>query len=220
MASSGGRSVQRNVEWLHHSSYCVAFTEAITILNNKILKCIKLITINLQCCSINSNKIFKVSRSSYGRCLQLYGSCIQTSMSIVCRDLLLVERVQRVVSSGEALWILESLLLHRKRSAYFGVFKKKVLFTTSWDISRKHKLPYKPVLKKNNLNIEKTIRFSASSSRGVGILCKACYSYKSTDCVQPVRVASTTTGHIAVHASQATSIAVCKEIQLPFLAQV
>ena len=87
--SSGGRSVQSNVDPTHQSGYYVVFTEIIIILNTKILKYKKLITINLQCCNINSirsinNKPFQV--------LQLFTtvlSCIQTSVSIVYRDIVL-----------------------------------------------------------------------------------------------------------------------------------
>jgi hypothetical protein len=43
----------------HQSTYYVAFTEINKILNIKILKYVKLITINLQCCNINSIKSIK-----------------------------------------------------------------------------------------------------------------------------------------------------------------
>jgi hypothetical protein len=46
--SSGGRSVQRNVDPTHQSSYHVALIGVIKILNIKIIKYIKLKTINLQ----------------------------------------------------------------------------------------------------------------------------------------------------------------------------
>jgi hypothetical protein len=99
--SSGGRSVQTDVDPTHLSSCYVAFPEVIKILNIKILKYIKLITINLQFCNINSIKVLKVSLFRYCSCLQLYGSCIQTSVSIACRDLVLAERTQRLASSVE-----------------------------------------------------------------------------------------------------------------------
>ena len=51
--SSGGHSIWRNVDPTHQSSYYVAFTEVIRILSIKILKYVKLMTINLQCCNIN-----------------------------------------------------------------------------------------------------------------------------------------------------------------------
>jgi hypothetical protein len=98
--SSGGRSIQRNVDATQQSSYDVAFTEVIKTFNIKILKCIKLIIINLQCCNINTIKSIKISRSSCCSFSRLYGSCIQRSMSIVCRDRVLVERIQCLVSNG------------------------------------------------------------------------------------------------------------------------
>jgi hypothetical protein len=52
--SSGSCSVQRIVGPTHQSSYYVAFTEVIKILNIKILKYVKLITIKLECCNIKS----------------------------------------------------------------------------------------------------------------------------------------------------------------------
>jgi hypothetical protein len=58
MPSSGRRSIQRNVGPTHQSSY-VALTEVIEILNIEVLKYIKLITVNLQCCNINSSKSVK-----------------------------------------------------------------------------------------------------------------------------------------------------------------
>ena len=101
MPSSTGRSIQRNVDLTHQPSYYVAFTEMTKILDVNILKYVKLITINSQRCTINSIKSIKKSRSSYCSCLQLYGSCVLTSASIVRRDLVLVQRMQCVVSSGE-----------------------------------------------------------------------------------------------------------------------
>jgi hypothetical protein len=89
-----GRSVQRNVDPTHQSSYHVALTGVIKILNIKILTYIKLKTINLQCYNINN---IKHMHSRYCSCLQLYGSCIQTAMSMARRDLVLVERMQRGV---------------------------------------------------------------------------------------------------------------------------
>ena len=80
------------------SCYYDVFTEMIEILNFKFLKCIKLITINLQCCNINSIKSIKISRSSYSSCLQMCGSCILTSVSIIGRNLVLVECMQCIVS--------------------------------------------------------------------------------------------------------------------------
>jgi hypothetical protein len=82
-------------------SYCVAFTEEIKILNIKILRYIKLITINLQCCNINGTESIQNSRSGCCSCLQLCGSCVPTSMFIVCGDLIMVERLMYVLFSGE-----------------------------------------------------------------------------------------------------------------------
>jgi hypothetical protein len=85
--STGGRSIQRNVDPTHRSSYYVAFTEVIKILNVIIIKYVKLMTINLQCCNINSTK--SVNNKPF-QVLQLFAtvrSHIQTSVSIVCRDL-------------------------------------------------------------------------------------------------------------------------------------
>ena len=56
MPSTGGRSIQSNVDPTHQSSYYVAFTKVITILIITILKYIKLITINLKYYNINSIK--------------------------------------------------------------------------------------------------------------------------------------------------------------------
>jgi hypothetical protein len=54
--SSGGRTLERNVDPTHQSSYYVAFTGVIKILDIKFLKCIKFITVNLQRRNINSIK--------------------------------------------------------------------------------------------------------------------------------------------------------------------
>jgi hypothetical protein len=51
--------MQRNVDRTHQSSYYVAFTEVIKILNIGILKYVKLITINLECCNINNIQSIK-----------------------------------------------------------------------------------------------------------------------------------------------------------------
>jgi hypothetical protein len=77
------------VDPTHQSSYYFAFTEVIKIWNTKILKYVKFIIINLKC-NINSIKGIKIKRSRCCSCLQLYESCMQTSVSIVCRDLVLV----------------------------------------------------------------------------------------------------------------------------------
>ena len=74
MPSSGSRSIQRNVDPTHHSSFYVAFAEVFKILNTKILKYIKLITIKPPCCNINSiksvkNNPFQVLQLSFGLCL-------------------------------------------------------------------------------------------------------------------------------------------------------
>jgi hypothetical protein len=52
--SSGCRSIQSNVDPTHQYNYYVAFTEVIKRLNIKILKYVKLMTINVQCFDINS----------------------------------------------------------------------------------------------------------------------------------------------------------------------
>jgi hypothetical protein len=54
--SSGGRTLQRNVHPTHQSSYYVVFAGVIQILDIKILKYIKFITVNLERCNINSIK--------------------------------------------------------------------------------------------------------------------------------------------------------------------
>jgi hypothetical protein len=46
-------------------------------------------------------KVSEVSRFRYSICLQQYGSRIQTSVPIVRRDLVLVERLQRIVLTGD-----------------------------------------------------------------------------------------------------------------------
>ena len=72
MPSSEGRSVQRNIDRIHQSSYYVAFTEMVKVLNTKILKYIKLITINLQCSTIKSIKIIKNIKNKPFQAFQLF----------------------------------------------------------------------------------------------------------------------------------------------------
>jgi hypothetical protein len=54
-----GSSVEKNFDATPQSSYYTVFTEVIKILKTKILKYLKLITINLQSCNINSIKRIK-----------------------------------------------------------------------------------------------------------------------------------------------------------------
>jgi hypothetical protein len=54
--SSEGRTLQRNVDPTHQSSYYVVFTAVIKILDIKFLKYIKFITVNSEWRNINSIK--------------------------------------------------------------------------------------------------------------------------------------------------------------------
>jgi hypothetical protein len=99
--SLGNCLVQRNIGPTCQSSYYVTRTEGMKIIHIKISKYIKLTTIKSQCCNIKALNVIKARRSRYSSCLQLYGSCIQTSISILCSDLLLVERVQCIAWGGE-----------------------------------------------------------------------------------------------------------------------
>jgi hypothetical protein len=60
------------------------------MLNNKVLKYIKLIT-TLKCRNINTIKNIKDKTTRCCCCLQLYGLCIRTSASIVYRDFILLK---------------------------------------------------------------------------------------------------------------------------------
>jgi hypothetical protein len=71
----------------------------IKILNIKILKYIKLITVNPKFLILMVLKVLKISHSRCCRCLKLYGSCIQTSASIVYKYLVLAERIMCLVWS-------------------------------------------------------------------------------------------------------------------------
>jgi hypothetical protein len=66
--SSEGRSIKRNVGPTHQSNY-VAFTEVIKMLNFKIRKHIKLITINLKVVTLIVLQAFKINPSKYCNCM-------------------------------------------------------------------------------------------------------------------------------------------------------
>jgi hypothetical protein len=109
--SSAGLSIHRNVDLTHQPSYYVAFTDMTKILDVNILKYVKLITINSQRCTINSIKSIK---NKPFQVLQSFATVwiMRTDIaSIVRRDLVLVQLMQCVVSSGEMYLIAQEWIV-------------------------------------------------------------------------------------------------------------